>query len=74
MDFLAALDCVILKALHQFREKWVRDVGDNQAQHAAPARNQSARVGVRIEIHLLDHLAHSLRCARLHFVRIIDRP
>ena len=63
-DFLAALYRLIFETFHQFGEKRIGDIGDDEPQHAASSRNQRAGVGVGIEVQLFDGLAHTRRRRR----------
>ena len=49
-DFLAVLDGDLFKTANEFGEKWVGDVGDNQAIEAAAAGAEGAGVVVGVEL------------------------
>jgi len=64
-----------LEALHQFGEKWILDVGDDQAINMALAGPQGARMGVGVIACSLDRRPDPLfstsvhRCCAVHHAR-----
>jgi hypothetical protein len=50
----------LFKVLDQFREEWIGDVFDNDAENAAAAGDQAACMGVGEVVELLDGLPDAL--------------
>ncbi len=71
-DLVAVRDGNLFKALDQLREKGVGDVFDDDAEDAAAARNQAARMGVGEVIELLDGLPDPLGQPLAHCRRSVD--
>lgn len=59
-DFVVILDRKIFEGLNDFREKRIGDLGNNQAENAAPSRNQGAGLSIWIIAQLIHHLPDTL--------------
>src|SRR5258708_19576545 len=60
------------KALHQFREERIYDVGNDQAQHSTLSRHQRTRLCARIIPKLTNDAPNLLSGSRLDQVAAID--
>ncbi len=61
------------KRLNNFREKWIRNFRNDQAKDTASARDQSARLPIRIIPELVNRLPNPLRQLRIDRGHSIDR-
>ena len=61
------------KRLNNFGEKWIRNFRNDQAKNAASARNQGARLPVRIIPELVNRLPNPLGQLRIDRGHPIDR-
>ena len=72
-DFVVVLDGEILEGLNDLREKWIGNFGNDQPQDAAPARNQSSRLGVGEVAEFVHHLPHPLGKLGIDGGNMVDR-
>ena len=68
------LDGNPLENLHDFREKGVGDLGDDEAKNAAPPRNQCSSLCIGIIAKLLDYLPNALGKLGIDGGDMIDGP
>ncbi len=71
-DFVSVANGHIFERLDQFGEERVRDVGDDEAVHAAASGTKRAGVCVGVITERLDGAAHAFGGLRRHFVGTID--
>jgi len=71
-DFEAFLHGLIFKVFHQLWKKWIGDIRNDEAEHAAAARDQSAGVSVGIKIKFLDGFLHASSGTCADLVRTVD--